>query len=226
VTDSATIKVVANNGLLAAQTGPYKIYPVHGRFGTFIENNQLSIIAVDKSENVYVIQRLPRSVFKITPDGTQTIIGETSRIVSDAKIDRDGRLVLLMDYRRLGKMDLDTGEEVEMLDVGKTVSCGDFDSDGNLYVGGRRSDLIVVAPDLPKKNIGGVYARDQISCVRVFNGYVYLLVTASNPDEQTPELAIWRHQILDSTGALGDKELILDWADTGEFAAAAPRNGT
>ena len=226
VTDSATIKVVSYDALLVVQTGPYKIFPVHNRYGTFVENAQLSIIAVDKSENVYVIQRLPRSVIKITPDGTQTIVGETSRIVTDAKIDRDGKLVLLMNYRRPGKMDLDTGEEVEMLDVGKAVSFGDFDSDGNMYVGGRRSDLIIIAPDLTKKNLGGVYASDEILCVRVFNGYVYLLVTAASPDEQNPELAIWRHQILDATGALGAKELILDWANTGEFAATAPRNFT
>jgi hypothetical protein len=227
VTDSARIKVVSYNALVVAKSsGYYKIYPVWDRYGTFLENLQLSIIVVDKAENLYVIQRVPRPVYKITPDGTQTTIGETSRIVTDAKIDRDGKIVLIMNYRRLGKMDPETGEEVEMVDVGKTVSFGDFDQDGNLYVGGRRSDLIVIAPDLTKKSLGGAYASDEILCVRVYNGYVYLLVNVASPNEQNPELAIWRHQILDATGALGDKELVLDWANTGEFAEAAPRNFT
>ena len=227
VSDSAVVKVVSYKALVVAKYSPYKIDPVMDRYGSFVENLQLRAIAVDKAENLYVIQLTPSTVFKVTPDGEKTIIGESPRAVTDAKIGPGGKLVLLMNYRRIYQMNLETGEATEWVDAGsgKNVSFGDFDSNGNFYVGGRRSDLIVVAPNLSKKSIG-VYSRDEIFCVRVYNDYVYLLVDLASSDEQNPKKAIWRHQILDADGNLGTRELVLNWANTGEYAASVPQTLT
>ena len=72
----------------------------------------------------------------------------------------------------------------------------------------------------------GVYGSDRINAVRVFNGYVYLLVDLNKSDEQHPDLAIWRHQILDANGSLGAQELILNWEETGVFAESDPLDFT
>ena len=59
-------------------------------------------------------------------------------------------------------------------------------------------------------------------CVRVFNGYVYLLALNTEPDENNPEMAVWRHQITNASGNIGGKELYLDWAETGDYAESTP----
>jgi hypothetical protein len=215
--DSITVKVVTDSALEIAQYQGYKIKSVFAPWGGFIGNDQLGAVAVDKNENVYVIQRIPSTVYRITPDGENSVIGEASRAATDAKIGPTGDLYLLVNQRTISRMNVNTGEETEWLDVGKRVSYGDFDSNGNFYVSGRRSGIVVIAPDNSIKTID-VYLRDEIFCVRVFNDYVYLLVELASPGENMPELAIWKHKILDSVGTLGEAELVLDMATTGEYA--------
>jgi hypothetical protein len=215
--DSITVKVVTDSALEIAQYQGYKISSVFSPWGGFIGNDALNAVAVDKNENVYVIQGVPSTVYKVTPDGENSVIGEASKTATDAKIGPAGDLYLLMNQKTISRMNVNTGEETEWIDVGKRVSYGDFDSNGNFYVSGRRCGIIVIAPDNSAKTID-VYLRDEIFCVRVYEGYVYLLVETAAPDENTPKLAIWKHKILDSAGTLGDKELALDIATTGEYA--------
>ena len=70
---------------------------------------------------------------------------------------------------------------------------------------------MIIAPDLSTSQ-AGFYADDEILGVRVYNGFVYLIVAGTSP-----EMAIWRHQI-GANGTLGAQELVLDWAESGEFA--------
>ena len=217
--DSITVKVINQDALEIGEFGPYQVDPVHETFGLFVPGEELSALAVDDAENVYVIARTPNTIYKVTPEGIQTAIGTSSYIVSNAKIAPDGTLLLMVNRRNVFKMNLETGEVVEWTKLSKKVSNGDFDSNGILYAGTRKSDLLVVAADGTDKQIG-VYASDNILGIRVFNGYVYLLVVLDNPDEDNPETAIWRHQILDANGSLGDRELVLNWAETGEYAEA------
>lgn len=215
--DSITVKVVTEGALLLAEHRPYRIPPAYTAYGDFIGNDELSAVAVDKDENVYVIQRTPREIYKITPAQEKTLLGEASATVTGAKIGPGGDLFLLMNQRTISRVNVNTGEETEWIDLGKRISYGDFDSDGNFYVSGRRVGITAIAPDLTTKTID-VYLRDEIFCMRVYNGYVYLLVETAAPDENTPRLAIWKHKILDSAGTLGDKELALDISTTGEYA--------
>jgi len=226
VSDSCLVKVVSYNALVVAKYSPYKIEPVMARYGELFDNLQLSAIVVDQMENLYIIQ-FDRTIFKYTPAGEKTVIGEVAdRIATDAKFSPDGKFLLLKNYRRIYAMDLETGIETEWMDVRKAVSSGDFDSNGIFYAGGRRSDLIVVnRTDSTSLQIG-VYARDEILHVRVYGDYVYLLVDLASPDEANPDIAIWRHQILDAEGNLGARELVLNWAETGEYAQSTPKNFT
>jgi len=226
VSDSCLVKVVSYDALVVAKYSPYKIEPVMARYGELFENLQLSAIAVDKAENLYIIL-FNRTIFKYTPAREKTVIGEVAdRLATDAKFSPDGKFLLLKNYRRIYAMDLATGTETEWMDVRKAVSSGDFDSNGIFYVGGRRSDLIVINRTDSTATAIGVYARDEILYIRAYGDYVYLLVDLASPDEANPDIAIWRHQILDEKGNLGTRELVLNWAETGEYAPSTPKNFT
>ncbi len=215
--DSLTVKVVKYGALKIAEYKPYKIDSVYSAYGEFEEGDELRAVAIDENENVYVIQLSPRNVYKIKPDGEKTIIGNALRPVTDAKIGPGGNLILLMNNSRIYQIDVESGSRSTWVTLDNSVSFGDFDSNGYFYTGGEASDLVVVAPDLTFNPIN-LYSADTISCVRVYNDYVYLLVKLGNPDNSDPELAIWRHPILDASGSLGNRELVLNWAETGVFA--------
>lgn len=210
VVDSCTIKVVPSQTLDLAKYGPYKIDPVLETYGSFSENMALSVVAVDSDENLYVIESSSKNVIKVTPEGVQTTIGTTSRPPTDAVIGPDGRLYLPANNREILVVDLQTGASSQWtrLASGRVVKCGDFNDNGYFYTGGRRSQLVVVDPDL-NDVATGFYANDEIFSICVYQNYLYLAVKIASPDEQNPELAIWRHSI-DGNGNVGEKELYLD----------------
>ena len=222
ISDSCIIKLNSYDALVVAKySSPYKIDPVMERYGSFVENVQLGAIAIDSDENMYVIQN-DRLIFKVTPDGEKTNVGQAARAVYDAKISPEGKLILLINNNEIHQLDLAAGVDTTSvwIEVDKRASYGDFDSDGNFYTGGNKSDLIVVAPDGSSSKQIGVYSNDEIFCVRVYNdGYnEYVYVLAENA-----EMAIWRHEILDANGNLGVRDMILNWANAGDFAASEPR---
>jgi len=225
VGDSTTVAVVNNSALQVAKHGPYKIKPVLSTYGQFLQGDQLSAVAVDAQENVYVVQRTPRTVYKVNPDGEKTILGEAARTVTDAMLSPGGTLLLLMNNRMIGQINVETGEYSEWVNLSKRVAFGDFDSNGFFYTGGSNTDLLIIAPDLSTR-LFGVYAQSDIRGVRVFSGYVYIFAENSRPTEDEPALAFWRHPFGDSPGTLGEKELVLDWATTGEYAASEVKDFT
>ena len=216
--DSTTIQVVNTRALEIASFGPYRIDPVHWPFGHFTTGDELSAVATDGSGNVYVVQRSPRSVYRITSDGEKTTLGEAGRIVTDAVIHPSGaQLIFLMANRSIDRMDVETGEVAEYFRGAKRVSVGDFDVHGNLYAGGSRTALMVVTSALSEKDTG-LYGTDEILSIRVYGGSVYVAVRRASG---TPSAGIWRHEILDAAGTVGPGVLILDWSEAGAHAGSA-----
>ncbi len=213
VTDSCTIKVVSKQALVVAKYSPYKIDPVMERYGNFLENQVLSTVTVDQVANLYVTTS-STNIYKVTPDGEKTLIGTATKAPTDARIGPDGNLYLIETDRVIQKVDFaaDTVIRWTQLSSGKNVKFGDFDANGYLYTGGRRTDLLVVAFDLSSTTPVGVYATEEILAIRVFNGYVYVASKTS-----TQPAKIWRHSI-GSGGTLGSRELVLDMSMTGDFA--------
>ena len=225
IAGESTVKVVNLQGFNYATFGPYMVNAAYESYGDYDGANGFTSMTVDRNENVYSFHINPRSVYKVTPDGEKTVIGETEKSITDALVAADGNLVLLFKNAEIHKMDVNTGVESPWVDVGEKVAFGDFDSNGNLYSGGIKTDLVITKTDETSTTLG-VYGSDRINAVRVFNGYVYLLVDLNKSDEQHPDLAIWRHQILDANGSLGAQELILNWEETGVFAESDPLDFT
>ncbi|MFC1569479.1 IPT/TIG domain-containing protein [bacterium] len=225
VSDASVVKVVSYDALVVATHSPYPIASVQATYGNFLENLALATIATDGDNNLYVVETASRNIFKITPDGDKSQVGVAAGNVSDMKISPDGKLLILFNDTEIHQVNPDAAIDTAVVwtEVTKRVKYGDFDENGNFYVASKSSDLIVIkASDMSSSQIG-VYARDEIFCVRVFNGYVYVLVELRSGE---PELAIWRHAILDADGNLGDQELVLDWLETGVFAESEPTSFT
>ncbi len=225
VHDSITVKVVTEDALLFDEYGPYQIDPVNEDFGGFFESITLGAIAEDAFGNLYVFQQYsPFNVYKITSDGTRTVVGQMSGSIYDARIRPDGKFILIKNNAVIDQMDIAGGDTVatQYAKVGKSVRFGDLDSNGNLYSGGISSSDLYIVPSGESEGVGSGYYADRFNCIRVSmdkgTEYVYALVTLKNPDENNPEIAIWRNEILDARGSLGARELVLDWSQTGAFA--------
>ncbi|MEJ5352614.1 MAG: IPT/TIG domain-containing protein [Melioribacteraceae bacterium] len=216
VSQSCYIKVVPNQALVVAKYGPYKIDKVVERYGSFLENLQLSVLAVDKSENLYVVETSSRNIVKVTPDGSKSVIGTITRTPTDARVGPNGKLYLLGNNRSIDMVDLTTGVTKEWIRLpsGRVVKFGDFDANGYFYTGGTRSDLVIIAPDL-SLSYAGLYSSDEILAVRVFNNYVYVVSRKAGTQDAAK---IWRHPII-SPGSLGARESFLDLSSFSEFAS-------
>jgi len=223
--DSLTINVVAYNSLIVATYESYQVDTVFSTYGNMVENKELEALAVDDTGTLYVIQRDPKSIHKITPDGRRTVIGETVSIPTHAVIAPNGNLTYFKD-KRIRQVDLITGVNDTLVELKKNAEFGDYDENGNLFTGGgRRSDLMIVRPDNSFEETD-LYSSDKILYIRVVDNdgdnYVYILAEIDDPDENTPELGIFRHEIQDANGTLGEREVVFDWALTDSYVESTP----
>ena len=232
VSNSCIVKVVSNSALLVAKSpAPYRIDAVLQRYGSFLENVVLAVVAVDREENLYVVETGSKYIYKIATDGDKTNIGTATRVPTDASIGPDGNLYLPENNRAIDKVEIATGAVTRwtQLPSGKVVKFGDFGNNGYFYTGGTRTDLVIVPFDLSTTpTSAGFYANDEILAIRFCNGYIYVVSRTSG--SQNPA-KIWRH-LLDATGKVGSQELVLDMSTTGDFssrmisAIAFSSNGT
>ncbi len=209
--DSSTVKVATRHALTVAKYSPYKVDRVLENYGAFVDNLELSALAVDKDENLYVVE-YSKAIRKLTPDGSKTLLGTATRTAYDASIGPDGHLYLTENNRAIDLVNTTTGAVTvwTRLPTGKVVKYGDFDSYGNFYTGGTRSDLIVVHPDL-SVTYANAYAGDDITAIRAFKDFVY--VVSRTYGAQDP-IKIWKHPI-DAAGNVGAQELVFDLAAAG-----------
>jgi len=219
ISDSIIVRVVAfDNYLIAEYDQLYKIDPVLADVGSFVDNQVQIALAVDKNENLYICERLNKIIWKISASGDKTQLANPSKFVTDAKIGPGGVLILMANNKSIFQINPVTGEETVWKTAPKAVSYGDFDDQGN-FITGVKNDLYVIYPDGSALDIG--LNKFNFRCIRVYNGYVYLLAENTSPDDENPALAVWRFEIK-SDGSLGDKELFLDWAETGDYAESDP----
>lgn len=213
---SCIIKVAPSKALLAAKTN-YSIDAVVASYGNFIDNVQFATVAMDKAENLYTVATSTRVITKVAPTGDKTVFtGLATKAPTDASVNPAGdKMYLLSTARKIDVVDLQTGSVAllplptsgNQLPSGKLVAFGDFDTSGYFYCGGVRTGIIVIPPSLVIPT-ATLYTADNITAMRVYKGYLYVLV---KPATGTPALVINRH-LIGVNGALGAQEqwLVLD----------------
>lgn len=208
VSDSCTIKIIPHDAIQEAVYKPYKITSVVEDYGGFLQNVQLSVLAVDKNENIYVVETLSKSIHKVTPDGTNSVIGKSSYSPYDGKIGPDGNLYLTEKSRVIDEIDVSTGKtsRYTLLPSGFVAKYLDFGSNNFVYCGGARTDLIYFPFDLSAQPVKtGFYKDDDIQAIRFYNGYLYVATINSNNEPAK----IWKDKV-NSDGSLGSKEMVFD----------------
>jgi len=215
--NACQVKVVSNKAFLAAKySAPYRVDAVVQRYGMFNEDLPLAVVAVDASENLYVVESNTRYIQKITPSGDKTNISSVLRMPYDVSIGPDGNLYFAGNNRAIDRTDLATGTTARWVNLpsGKVVRFLDFDNSGYCFAGGTRTDLVVVPFDLATTAVSaGFYATHEILAIRVYNGAVYVAARATALEPTR----IYRHAIGDK-GSVGAQELILDLSTAGEFS--------
>jgi hypothetical protein len=221
VSDSCVIRVSPHNAIETAVHGPYKVYPVLEKYGSFLQNIPLAGIAVDNAENLFVIEVGNKTIHMVTPNGDNTVLAggnaKTAFTPFGARIGPDGNLYVTENNRSIDKVDLTTGAVARwtQLPSGKVVKFGDFGPGGYFYTGGPRTDLCIIPPNpanplaLAQMKLAGPYITDEILAIRVSNGYVYV---ASRTFGTTSPAKIWRNLI--TADSVGSQELVLDMGTT------------
>jgi hypothetical protein len=185
-----------------------------------LDNLALSVVATDAAENLYVVAQGDKSITKVTPSGSKSIIATAPQVPFDARVGPDGRLYLMANNRQVSSVDLQSGT-VQLwrnCPSGKVVRFGDFDTYRHFYTGGVRTDIVIISMDTTTVfRLSGYYLTAEILAMRVFNGYLYVVANKSAAG-LTPSVDIWRHSIA-AGGTLGPKELVLNWDGTGVFAS-------
>jgi hypothetical protein len=221
VSDSATVKVLIPDALIVAKKFPYKITSVYSEVGNFLEARPIRGIAVDADENLYVSQYRPNSIFKITPAGDKTVIGETNKALNDIKVSPTNVIVCMANDTIITQVDPATQTESIWAYVGdfvagtkrsKKVQFGDFDQNGYFYTGGNKSGLYVLAPGDSIAQPSSLYASDKILCLRVYQNSVYILLATG----------IYRTGFNSSGQLTNEKVEVLKWSDMGDFASSTP----
>ena len=210
VTDSCVIMVVSGGAYLTAKTSQYKIDEVVSRFALLTDaTTSLGAITTDNAGNVYLVENnTSHTVFKILPAGDMTSIGVAGTApVTDVKVTPDGkRVIMLVGQPRVIGLRIDGSDSAGVVGAKKppkSVKCGDYDQNGYFYLGGKGSDLIVMAPDSTFKSTGLYASSHTITGIRVFGNYLYVVDTTSS------SRAINRHSI-DQNGNVGVGQSILD----------------
>jgi len=166
----------------------------------------LSVTAVDKDENLYVVDTNSRNIIKITPAGARSTFATASRVPFGSAFGPDGNLYLAENNRAVDKVDIATGAVTRwtQLPSGKVVKFCDF-SGNYFYTGGTKTDLVIVPFNLATTPVSiGIYAAQEILAIKCYNNEVY--VAARTGVEPTK---IWKHAIA-ANGSVGSQQLVLD----------------
>lgn len=208
VSDSCIIKIIPDSAYVPAKSSIYKVDQVYENYGSFLDNLQLAVLAADNSENLYVVEYLSKTIYKISNDGVKTELGSANRAPTEARFGPDGNLYLLGSDRRIDKVDITTETVTQwtQLPQGKVAKFGDFG--GNYLYAGQNSGLFIVRFDSTSiVTSSGFYSGEEILAVRAFSGYLYVASRVGSSPAK-----ICKHEIL--SDSLGSQEIVLDMNST------------
>ena len=217
VSDSVQIRVAVQGAFLFADhSSPYTLTAAVLDYGPFDQFTDIFSLDLDKDENLIVsLDGTPNAEFWIV-DTNQDSAAWSGALAkgSGMKLGPTGS-VYFVNYQRFLYKD-EQGTPKENSEIFKRLNGNatdlDFDSYGNLFVGGAGSTVDVVDINDDEGLTSGVTEAKNLDTLdilslKVFNDYLYVLTTTVTSDQ-----AIYKMQILDDSGSLGDLELVFDWS--------------
>ena len=217
VSDSVQIRVAVQGAFLFADhSSLYTLTAAVSDYGPFDQFTDIFSLDLDRDENLIVsMDGSPNAEFWIVDTNQDSAVwsGALAK-ASGMKLGPTGS-VYFVNYQRYLYKD-EQGTPKENTEIFKRLNGNvtdlDFDSNGNLFAGGTGSIIDVVDINDDGGLTSGVTevknldTLDVIS-LRVFNDHLYVLTTTVSSDQ-----AIYKMQILDDSGSLGDMELVFDWS--------------
>lgn len=217
--DSIVIKVSVQGAYLFAEFTPYKLYSAIMNYGNYDPiDDKMWGITIDSDENVYVgKESFPEGkIDKLTPpngDVTSNVLTlALSKPVSIRK-GTDGYIYYLDGITPyIVRNNISSGGVSYASLPGAAIDL-DFDENGNLYCGGNGKEIYRVSSSFAVSTVAA-YDDINIKALRVYNGFLYVAGTYTGQDTTIAIVGVWKNEILSSSGTLGEKELVLDWAST------------
>jgi hypothetical protein len=219
VAENLTITVVVHDAVLYATFSPYAVNAIGGVYAQTKNIGKANTIAVDTDGNL-MIHMDKKELHKVLSTGDLELIMETKpRIVFDMKVGPGGYIYFTRDQNYINRVPL-TGGEFEMYANGTPgkIKYFDWDSQLNIYAGGENSGLIRIKSDATFSNTG-LYTDYDIRAIRVYENAVYLAAIYTGSDDSVPVAGIWKNVITSNEGDVGPSVLVLDWTQSGSFAA-------
>ena len=218
VSDSVQIRVAVQGAFLFADhSSLFTLTAAIIDYGPFDQFTDIFSLDLDRDENLIVsMDGTPNAEFWIVDTNQDSAVWSGALAKgSGMKLGPTGS-VYFVNYQRFLYKD-EQGTPKENSEIFKRLNGNatdlDFDSYGNLYVGGAGSTIDVVDINDDDGLTSGVTEAKNLDTLdilslKVFNDYLYVLTTTVTSDQ-----AIYKMQILDDSGSLGDLELVFDWSD-------------
>lgn len=204
--DSIVIHVEVAGSVSMATYSGYDMPTVVRNYGKFITRGETYMMEFDAEGNMWAMIR--RRIYKILPD---EIVQDYAALgfrglASDIKAGPNGNLFMQKENSALLYMFIPAQNDttVEHGEFPVNINFIDIDQHGNIYGGGDKVGIGVLSGD--QSFVTGNCEDINVVCLRVFDNALYVLDDESN---------VWRCEILDEAGNLGDKELYVDWSASG-----------
>ena len=217
VSDSVQIRVAVQGAFLFADhSSLYTLTAAVLDYGPFDQFTDIFSLDLDRDENLIVsMDGTPNAEFWIVDTNQDSAVWSGALAKgSGMKLGPTGS-VYFVNYQRFLYKD-EQGTPKENSEIFKRLNGNatdlDFDSYGNLFVGGTGSTVDVVDINDDGGLTSGVTEAKNLDTldilsIKVLNDYLYVLTTTVTSDQ-----AIYKMQILDDSGSLGDLELVFDWS--------------
>ena len=217
VSDSVQIRVAVQGAFLFADhSSLYTLTAAVSDYGPFDQFTDIFSLDLDRDENLIVsMDGSPNAEFWIVDTNQDSAVWSGALAKgSGMKLGPTGS-VYFVNYQRYLYKD-EQGTPKENTEIFKRLNGNvtdlDFDSNGNLFAGGTGSIIDVVDINDDGGLTSGVTEVKNLDTLdvlslRVFNNHLYVLTTTVSSDQ-----AIYKMQILDDSGSLGDLELVFDWS--------------
>ena len=217
VGDSVQIRVAVQGAFLFADhSSLYTLTAAVSNYGPFDQFTDIFSLDLDRDENLIVsLDGTPNAEFWIVDTNQDSALWSGALAKgSGMKLGPNGS-VYFVNYQRFLYKD-EQGTPKENSEIFKRLNGNatdlDFDSYGNLFVGGAGSTIDVVDINDDGGLTSGVTEAKNLDTLdilslKVLNNYLYVLTTTVASDQ-----SIYKMQILNDSGSLGDLELVFDWS--------------